>query len=210
MTKLVTAISMGIVSIQKDLNGSTRRVITINSKRQPPPPPRKVIIQRFNKPLPAKPQGALIERWMPYTEVKRRVIYQKPPPEPTFSTQRNQIIQWHSPRIIVKKQIKNLGVVNCSPHEYVARYGNTLKNFYELPQFAKDLRRDKLFIANHFYDPFTTLEGGMFNFVNSNWQGLNNNNFKDLFVVKKPVSVRITQAAPISSVSSPISRFIIN
>lgn len=207
MTKIVTAISMGIVSIQKDLNGTTRRVITI--KQRQPPPPRKVIIERFSQ-LPAKPQGALIERWMPYTEVKRRVIYQKPPPEPTFPMQRNQVIQWHSPRIIIKKQIKNLGVVNCSPHEYVARYGNTLKNYYDLPNFAKDLRRDKLFISNHFYDPFTALEGGRFNFVKPNWKGLNTNNFNDLFVVKKPVSVRITQAAPISSVSSPISRFIIN
>jgi hypothetical protein len=33
-------------------------------------------------PLPNKPQSVLIERWLPYTQSKRRVIFQGAPPDP--------------------------------------------------------------------------------------------------------------------------------
>ena len=49
--------------------------ITISGKRLPPPP-RKVVIERLAA-LPTKPQNVIIERWLPYAEQKRRVIFNK-------------------------------------------------------------------------------------------------------------------------------------
>lgn len=57
-----------------------RKLITIYGQRLPPPP-RKVVIERL-APLPNKPQSVLIERWLPYTQSKRRVIFQGAPPDP--------------------------------------------------------------------------------------------------------------------------------
>jgi len=49
--------------------------ITISGKRNPPPP-RKVVIERL-APLPSKPQNVIVERWLPYSEVKRRVVFNR-------------------------------------------------------------------------------------------------------------------------------------
>jgi hypothetical protein len=53
-----------------------------------PPPPRKVVIERL-PPLPCKPQAIIAERWLPYTAVKRRVIFQGAPPDPIIVKPRN-------------------------------------------------------------------------------------------------------------------------
>jgi hypothetical protein len=64
------------------------KLITISGKRLPPPP-RKVIIERL-APLPTKPQSVIIERWLPYNDnLKRRVVYQKAPPDPVVVKPRN-------------------------------------------------------------------------------------------------------------------------
>ena len=43
-------------------------------------------------PLPPKPQSVIIERWLPYTPVKRRVIYQRGgAPDPVIVKPRNII-----------------------------------------------------------------------------------------------------------------------
>jgi hypothetical protein len=69
-----------------------RKVITISGKKLPPPP-RKVVIERL-APLPSKPQSVIIERWLPYTDVKRRVIYNKPcQPDPVVIPPKNVVIQ---------------------------------------------------------------------------------------------------------------------
>ena len=46
------------------------------------------IIERL-APLPSKPQSVIIERWLPYTAVKRRVIFQGAPPDPIIVKPRN-------------------------------------------------------------------------------------------------------------------------
>ena len=51
------------------------KLITISGKRLPPPP-RKVIIERLPL-VPSKPQSVLIERWLPYRQARRRVIFQR-------------------------------------------------------------------------------------------------------------------------------------
>jgi hypothetical protein len=39
-----------------------------------PPPPRKVVIERLAV-LPNKPQAVIVERWLPYTQQKRKGKY---------------------------------------------------------------------------------------------------------------------------------------
>jgi hypothetical protein len=91
-----------------------RKIITISGKRLPPPP-RKVIIERLAQ-LPTKPQAVIVERWLPYTEVKRRVIFNKPTEkDPIVVKPRNVIIQWASPICNIKKEYRYLGVIRANP-----------------------------------------------------------------------------------------------
>ncbi len=59
-----------------------QKIITILGKRLPPPP-RKVIVERLAQ-LPSKPQSIITERWLPYQQMKRRVIYQAAQPDPVY------------------------------------------------------------------------------------------------------------------------------
>jgi hypothetical protein len=56
----------------------------------------------------------IIERWLPYREQKRRVIFQNVD-EPLFIKQKNVIIQWDTPNIEVRKEFKDLGIVRANP-----------------------------------------------------------------------------------------------
>ena len=117
-----------------------RKIITISGKKCPPPP-RKVIIERLPQ-LPPKPPNILIERWLPYKQVKRRVIY-KPTPEssqPVYVKPRNIIVQWESPDVVIKNDYKHLDVVRADPVEYVRRYGTSLYQTKDLPNFVSDIQ----------------------------------------------------------------------
>jgi hypothetical protein len=116
-----------------------RKVITISGKRLPPPP-RKVVIERL-APLPSKPQSVIIERWLPYSQVKRRVIFQKSSERDAMIVKpKNVVIQWETPQVTVKKEFKDLGVIRANPAEYVQRYGATLKTARELPSFVLEIK----------------------------------------------------------------------
>jgi hypothetical protein len=92
-------------------------------------------------PLPSKPQSVIIERWLPYNQVKRRVIFQKTnETEPVMVKPRNVIIQWEAPVVQVKKDFKDLGIIRANPAEYVARYGSSLKSSKELPPFVLEIK----------------------------------------------------------------------
>jgi hypothetical protein len=117
----------------------TKKLVTISGKLLPPPP-RKVIIERL-APLPSKPQSVIIERWLPYAEPKRRVIYQKSTePDIICPKQHNVIIQWNAPTVSVVKEFRDLGVIRANPADYVDRFGPSLKQAYELPDFVKQIR----------------------------------------------------------------------
>ena len=115
-------------------------------------------------PLPAKPQSVIIERWLPYAETKRRVIFQKPlEADPVVVKPRNVIVQWEAPRVNIRKEIKYLGVIRANPAEYVSRYGVSLKQSSELPEFVTDIRTpDGLVLAaNYRYNNLHELEGDL-------------------------------------------------
>ena len=137
-----------------------RQLITIAGKRLPPPP-RKVVIERL-APLPTKPQSVIVERWLPYASLKRRVIFQKPAAaDPVIVSPRNVIVQWDAPEVVVRKDYKYLGVVRADPADYVARYGSTLVNSHDLPQFVLDIKTPEgiSLAANFKYNSFYELEG---------------------------------------------------
>ena len=92
-------------------------------------------------PLPSKPQSVIIERWLPYNQVKRRVIFQKTnETEPVMVKPRNVIIQWEAPVVQIKKDFKDLGIIRANPAEYVARYGSSLKSSKELPPVVLEIK----------------------------------------------------------------------
>jgi len=136
-----------------------RKIITISAKRLPPPP-RKVVIERL-APIPTKPQSIITERWLPYAQTKRRVIYQAAPPDPVYCKPRNVIIQWEAPDVVVRQEVKYLGVVNANPVEYVRRYGEQLRVASELPSLVRSIPApDGLVLAaNYSYNPVHELEG---------------------------------------------------
>lgn len=133
-----------------------RKLIRISGKKLPPPP-RKVVIERL-APLPAKPQSVIIERWLPYQEnLKRRVIFQRAPPDPVVVKPKNVIIQWEAPNIVVKKNLKYLGTIKADPHEYVSRYAGSLRQANDLPQFVKDIQTPEGLVLAADHKPCTNL-----------------------------------------------------
>ncbi|RNA40876.1 hypothetical protein BpHYR1_033626 [Brachionus plicatilis] len=116
----------------------SKKIITISGKRLPPPP-RKVVIERLPQ-VPAKPQPVIIERWLPYTQMKRRVIFNRNlEPDPVVNKPRNVIIQWEAPQVTIHKQFKYLGIVRANPAEYIQQYGDTIVEAECLPDFVKEI-----------------------------------------------------------------------
>lgn len=112
-----------------------QKVITISSTKKLPPPPRKVVVERLPT-IPAKPQPIIIERWLPYKQQKRKVIYVKSE-QKDIGGQKNVVVQWETPNIRINKDLKDLGAVQANPKNYVNRYGKTLINSTELPNFLR-------------------------------------------------------------------------
>ena len=97
-------------------------------------------------PLPDKPQSVIVERWLPYTTQKRKVIFKQAPSSNNNGSStggsglqdqqqqqqsvlpvKNILIQWETPDVIVKTSKKYLGVVRANPTEYIKKYGDSLK-----------------------------------------------------------------------------------
>jgi hypothetical protein len=115
------------------------KLIRISGKRIPPPP-RKVIIERLAQ-IPAKPQAILVERWLPYAETKRRVIFKRAcQQDPVVLESRNVIVQWEAPKVTIKKEFKDLGVVRADPKDYAIRYAGKLIRSSSLPKFVRDIK----------------------------------------------------------------------
>jgi hypothetical protein len=72
--------------------------------------------------MPAKPPDIIVERWLPYKQQKRQVIYEKAlsPDDnltPTFDQQtyNNLIIQYANPSVRIEKQMRSLGIIRRDP-----------------------------------------------------------------------------------------------
>jgi hypothetical protein len=131
-----------------------RKIVTIRGKNIAPPP-RKVVTERMAS-LPPKPPNVIIERWLPYRQAKRRVVYQRAN-EVNYQVERprNLIIQWESPQVNVRQEIKYNGVERVDPADYIARYGHTLRSSRDLPSYALEIRPP----SEYTYSGVSELEG---------------------------------------------------
>ncbi len=96
----------------------------------------------------------IVERWLPYKQQKRRVIYQKAPPVQPPAPQKNLIIQWEGTQARVVKEFRNLGIVKADPTTYVQQYGPQLRPTQGLPDFVKGLPTPNLgpeYVRNIFF-----------------------------------------------------------
>ena len=91
--------------------------------------------------MPSKPPPVIIERWLPYTETKRKVIFNKKDNDSAKVLKpRNVIVQWEAPKMTLKRQVKYLGVISADPIKYLQKFGTSLKNARELPDFVLDIK----------------------------------------------------------------------
>ena len=102
-----------------------------------PAPARKVVIEELPD-EPTKPQDIIYEKWLPYDEPERRVIYEKACPIKLEKAPKNLLIKWEQPCVNIEKEYKDLGVYETDPEEYRNKYKLT-KHIYELPKEATQI-----------------------------------------------------------------------
>lgn len=86
----------------------------------------------------------IIERWLPYSQVKRQVHF-NPAPKVAVdnSSQKNLIIQWEEPNVKVSQEIKYLDTIDADPNEYLSRYGADVVQTIDLPKLVTDIPTPK-------------------------------------------------------------------
>ncbi|RMZ95824.1 hypothetical protein BpHYR1_017282 [Brachionus plicatilis] len=100
-----------------------------------PPPSRKVVVERL-PPIPPKPQQIFLEKWLPFKQQNRRVVFHRAEPDCLLPNPRNLVIQWEAPDVEVTREYKNLGSHLADPEEYVRRYGSELLRHEEFKTAA--------------------------------------------------------------------------
>ena len=71
--------------------------------------------------------------------MKRRVILQRPPPQPVYCKPKNVIVQWSEPEVVIKQKIHFLGVIKADPIDYIQKYNGSLIQSKDLPQICTSL-----------------------------------------------------------------------
>lgn len=110
------------------------KTITVPGKTIPPPA-RKVIVERL-PPVPPKPQQIFVERWLPYGEQRQRVVFEAAKAICHVPDPKNVVIQWDAPDVEVRREVKNLGVQQADPQDYLRRHGAQLVRPDQLPEVA--------------------------------------------------------------------------
>jgi hypothetical protein len=133
------------------------KIITIPGKIIPPPA-RKVIVEKA-APLPPKPQNILIERWLPYGPQTQRVIYQPSEKTCIIPDPKNVVIEWEEQQAEIEKDVKNLGIHEADPQDYILRYGSSLVDTEQLPAVAISYSNQEIF--QHHRKEDLVLEGDL-------------------------------------------------
>jgi hypothetical protein len=116
------------------------KIITIPGKLLPPPP-RKVVIERLPE-LPNKPQDVHIERWLPFKDIKRKIILNPKPCDPIQCKPRNIIVNWEKRQCCkVNTDFKNLGVELVDPQAYLNEHGTSLAHQNEMPEICDEVKQ---------------------------------------------------------------------
>jgi len=117
-----------------------RKEIVVSGKEVTHLPDRKLVIEKLPS-LPPKPPQIIIEKWLPPTRLRRRVVLDSTSSRFCAQPTRNLIVQWESPTPTVKRGIRYLGVETVNPLQYRSRYGNSLRHPSEMPRFVLDYER---------------------------------------------------------------------
>ena len=153
--------------------------------------------------MPPKPQSFLIERWLPYKEVKRRVIFQAAPPDPVIVKPRNTIVQWEAPTVEIRKDYKYLGIVKANPADYVQRYASSLRTSNNLPDFVFDIKTPNglILAADYKSAGYHELEGDLhaLRLINLEREGLGE--------YARYLSDQSTYRSPTNFVATPVSNY---
>ena len=127
-----------------------------------PPPARKLIIERLPE-TPDKPQDVHIERWLPFKDIRRKVILNPKPADPVACKPRNIIVSWEKMKCCkVNTEIKNTGVEKTDPKSYIEKHGRkALKANHEMPDIVHEVQKQHnvSLAANHKKPYYMELEG---------------------------------------------------
>jgi hypothetical protein len=138
------------------------KVITIPGEMLPPPP-RKVVIERLPE-LPDKPQDIHIERWLPFKDIKRRIILNPKPDDPVQCKPRNIIINWEKRKCCnIITNIKNAGVEKVDPTQYLLQHGQSLMTQMQMPEICEEVKKEHNvpLAADHTTPYYLELEGDL-------------------------------------------------
>lgn len=102
---------------------------------------------------PRLPPKILVERWLPYKEPIRNIIFNKN--NETVSAQKvnNLIVQWDSPNVNVQKKVTHLGVEIADPIRYTQEHLNEIIQPIELPIEIKNIKPPNGIILAADYHP---------------------------------------------------------
>ncbi|CAF0727888.1 unnamed protein product [Brachionus calyciflorus] len=110
--------------------------------------PRKVIVEKLPD-LPDKPPDIIIEKWLPYPDRKRRIIYEKVSGNQNDEDCKNVLVEWTNPLVKIEPIVQDMGVFITDPYDYIQKYEfNDLKKIddfgdYEMSDYSDDLGRLK-------------------------------------------------------------------
>ncbi|KAI3389011.1 hypothetical protein SNEBB_006664 [Seison nebaliae] len=76
---------------------------------------------------PPKPREVILEKWLPYPEQKRKVIYQKAEPLKNNEPLKNYIIEYEAPKAVAVKHIIEEGITAVDPANYYRNQGDQEK-----------------------------------------------------------------------------------
>ena len=85
-------------------------------------------------------------------------------------------MQWDAPKVILKKEVKYLGVISADPEKYIEKFGSKLIKANEIPEYLREIPRpENLASPNERSNTFLPeLEGdlGALNLIDLEKEGL--------------------------------------
>ncbi len=73
--------------------------------------------------------------------INSRYFQRSPEADKAVATPKNVIIQWETPQVIVRQEVKYLGTIAANPAEYRLKYEGSMKEARDLPKFVLDIER---------------------------------------------------------------------
>lgn len=111
-----------------------KKIITIPGKKIGPGP-RKIVVEKMPD-LPVKPPDIIIEKWLPYPNIKRKIVYEKSCNK-SMEYLKNELIEWQAPLVRIEPVFHDLGIYKVDPETYKSQYDFSNMKKYE--QFKNEI-----------------------------------------------------------------------